>query len=1377
MPGFDWKDISGEIFHLPRIPSSRDDLERLLEEAKAQRAAEAEVVPPPTIKSTVAETPGVVDKLKLLLTPGMMGARGQEMVDQGVNTLAESIPEDVSNLANRGLDVATLGLTSGVPDQVRNAALKEVVSKGLGLATAPATAAIPELGPVSPLVTLPFAAEAASGGGEQLGQALSLAKDQGYDVTDPKVVRLITGGLLDLGFSGMMAGHARGQVGEVGRAVERRLERSVPAQQIADTIDQTSRGLGYTELPEVSWMNEPGGKKPLTDAEAARIVEERNKPEPGFEENPSPERVAEMMKPVETNASGESSVSLEAMNRLKSMQGQGQKFVVYDQAGRARPIIGADAVDYTPQRGETFGIEGPNGFETVRSHQVPGKVPGAKPEGAAPPAEEGLPPVEEFGTHEITDTGQSLEDVLREMGLESPKAAGAEAVKTGTTEGNAEAPSGVQLRSPEGVEANPAMEGVGSRSGAVQGVQGGVQAPREPGKPGEGRPLEPEVVGASERLPTEDPVKDLAARWNEEGFTNELADDMEGWTSITPEEAVRLKKEAPGIEEQFPFIQEAADRGKPGATKETAIDVTATPVETRPERQLEEPEYDPSMEYAEGTPRVRASELPPEVKASNEKLIENLGKTKTGEGALAAFEGDEAFQKYLASKGIRKATETVVTRATGESHQEVTYRNDRGQRLTEGKLQELHERMEAEPPLALEGAPPPKSFTEFMEKKFGSKTTTSKERAIARVEWVKEKERRKILKMADAAGIPPEKVQQLLDAMPPAEGPLAGSLSAWRRAALPVVENFGTIHPWLKDTFKKYIGEAEAPAMKNIADSWRIRQSLSKAEQKQVIEILDGKTLIDETTPTNVKQAAINYRAMLDQVWRDAVAAGVRKATDLKRQNYFPHKFAEGWDDNLVQNLHLDKNWNLRESSLEKARLSKRADYRRDLDVMDEYFLSAYRRISEVQNFGKRLQVLRRFARKHVADKQTAEWLQTNIRRIMGREHPGSFDRFSGHVRHVQALTDLGLAGFYQPIQAINTTLYGGLGRSVRALAKIATDKPNEVYDAIRSGSLTPDITQELIQGAYGAREHLPTRAAQKFMWGIPTIDKWTRIHANTVGKMMVGDALKGSKGALKDINGLGFDFKTLDELKAAMDKDPELGLKVGKELSDKALFRTGTAELPGWASSTPGKLATQYTRFMYRHSLFVKDIFAQAGKGNVRPLARLLTVAPVMIPAMAEVLYPIREGLRELARQGVAGEGLDLQRVAGEALGDENLWDEEIQWYHILRNKRIPLTHPLMRALQNTTMWGGIGIFQLALERAMGSSGSPLEAGAKAFAGPVPINMFEAAGSVMKDLGNVKEDVEWGQPPGKYTRRWGARQIPFIGYPLARRMREELGE
>jgi hypothetical protein len=83
----------------------------------------------------------------------------------------------------------------------------------------------------------------------------------------------------------------------------------------------------------------------------------------GRENGPSLEVIEEG--PYTNNASGESGASVEAMNRLSAMKEKGEVFVVYDRAGRKRPLIGADAVDYVPKKGETFGIQSPAGFKPL----------------------------------------------------------------------------------------------------------------------------------------------------------------------------------------------------------------------------------------------------------------------------------------------------------------------------------------------------------------------------------------------------------------------------------------------------------------------------------------------------------------------------------------------------------------------------------------------------------------------------------------------------------------------------------------------------------------------------------------------------------------------------------------------------------------------------------------------------------------------------------------------------------------------------------------------------------------------------------------------------------------------------------------------------
>jgi hypothetical protein len=58
---------------------------------------------------------------------------------------------------------------------------------------------------------------------------------------------------------------------------------------------------------------------------------------------------------IRNNASGTGMDSIEALSRNAGMKTRGEQFVVR-KGGTTRPLIGPEAVDYTPRRGEEYGI-------------------------------------------------------------------------------------------------------------------------------------------------------------------------------------------------------------------------------------------------------------------------------------------------------------------------------------------------------------------------------------------------------------------------------------------------------------------------------------------------------------------------------------------------------------------------------------------------------------------------------------------------------------------------------------------------------------------------------------------------------------------------------------------------------------------------------------------------------------------------------------------------------------------------------------------------------------------------------------------------------------------------------------------------------------
>ncbi|KKN65776.1 hypothetical protein LCGC14_0478210 [marine sediment metagenome] len=955
--------------------------------------------------------------------------------------------------------------------------------------------------------------------------------------------------------------------------------------------------------------------------------------------------------------------------------------------------------------------------------------------------------------------GEDVQAILKELEVEEflpPARTGSEQITEGGLEGSYQ----------EGVV--PVQKG-------VQGVQEGVQPPAVPGRPGEVGPLE-EIL-PPELAPVKAELDEVTAAFK---------------TAVESNDTAQMQPLANRMSELNDEIAGGLDTAKQGA-----IDVEAKVIDdVEPYDQVPddiarvEADADAAILEADALAPIKNLRLR-QVTADSGRLDLALDKGTTSPDMIEQMLKDQfpehSIEVAPMKAGLGWGKEVDLHHVTFWKNGRLDYKAaERAQELLGGKLLREAPGMEAakppvrseEPPIkppakpALEAVVPTakgQSFNEFMQEKFGDKRTTGKERAIARAEYKAGGEAKKLRQMAEDAGIPPERLQEELNKGP--EEPEAQNIRVDEWIKNPVRSNFEKIHPGLAAKFDDYFSLAEEPAMRNIAELYNLKRGLNKSQRKEAISTLveldrhPERNLDDlRFDDPQVEAAVRQVRMMVDKTWDDAVKGGVRKADDRPRKNYFPRKFAEGWEDEALQSPKLTENWEDIDPHLEKPRLTGRSDYRRDWDVLDEYFIGGYRRISEVQTFGKGLKELRDLLKTLPVDPMTSKFVRMNARRVLGREPEGLGGKVLGTARHTEALADLGLAPFYQPIQYVNVGLHAGFGRSVRGLTNFMTHYGDETYRALRSGALTPNISQEVI-GAYGGKSTFYPRAVENFMYGIPTTDKFTRIPANTAGRLLVQDALESKWyqtryakwSAGKDLKGLGFDVSKIKDT-------PEWHEKVGKALSDKALYRTGAMEVPGWFSSPAGKLGSQYTRFMYRHSIMIGNLFKEAAQGNVLPLTRFLTVSMPIIQGASEFLIPLREGLREAIKQSFGEDPYDLEKIKWEALGDENAWDDEVTWGAILRNKRIPMSHPYKRALQNFAMYGGIGLYQMIVERIF-RGGSIEEKGAQ-WLGPVIGTGMEAVGSIAADVERATEG-EWP----RHTPRVGLQQIPVGGYQAANRL------
>jgi len=290
--------------------------------------------------------------------------------------------------------------------------------------------------------------------------------------------------------------------------------------------------------------------------------------------------------------------------------------------------------------------------------------------------------------------------------------------------------------------------------------------------------------------------------------------------------------------------------------------------------------------------------------------------------------------------------------------------------------------------------------------------------------------------------------------------------------------------------------------------------------------------------------------------------------------------------------------------------------------------------------------------------------------------------------------------------------------RSLEAARDMTKNQRQIGLRALKASALTPDIGIEALGAVRGKW------TGGGYMHGIPTMDKAMRVHAFRVGELLHRDAVSGNKGALKSLERLGIK----DASKATPDQ-------VGKLLSDKTQFRTGTLDLPLWSSSPLGRTATMYTGFMYQHTKFAMGLWRNPIK-NAAAIARFAVIGSVA----GEAVNDIRSGAK-------------FQNI----LGNEKFKRKEADWIDVLKNKRIPLTSPLKREIQNLAILGGIGVFQTYIERL--NSPGPVTL-AKLAQGPIATNV--------EDLGKAILEPKGAKKKVRATGKWAIEQFPGYGYELS---------
>jgi len=470
----------------------------------------------------------------------------------------------------------------------------------------------------------------------------------------------------------------------------------------------------------------------------------------------------------------------------------------------------------------------------------------------------------------------------------------------------------------------------------------------------------------------------------------------------------------------------------------------------------------------------------------------------------------------------------------------------------------------------------------------------------------------------------------------------------------------------LADRIKASRNDAEIDAGKAVEAVTAQTKKLTAGEKLNLVDVLEGKA---QPVSNAVEAAASVARGELAKVADQSAQVGLsirNPATGERipfqpRENYFPHiggkelgrvvkdpnmrvkikeqlkaQMGENANDAQVEKAlqQILKNARGRYGHLEMARLFDLGDYEKNPNVaLSKYFGDAYRRIHLAKQLGPEF--------------EKAEGLLTKIGQSKGQaaEDFGRtlYKRFSGTEEHdpttrtavqaatnFQVVTKLGQAVIGNMTQTSYTAITAGLKNTMKGFLKAQT-KEGKGF-ALKSGAILDSAINDFIGESTEAGKSGPLGKAAEIVLkrsGFNFVERMNRAVASNAGKYFADETFAklqnkpnsaGLRRALEKMN------INVDEALNRGSLTPDDQLRAGQAIVNRTQFKTDPSETPLFWSSDAGRLLTQFKKFAFKSSQFLKDEILKEGfKGNLKPLIR----AGVVLPVAGAVATKAKDALR----------------------------------------------------------------------------------------------------------------------------------------------------
>jgi hypothetical protein len=493
-----------------------------------------------------------------------------------------------------------------------------------------------------------------------------------------------------------------------------------------------------------------------------------------------------------------------------------------------------------------------------------------------------------------------------------------------------------------------------------------------------------------------------------------------------------------------------------------------------------------------------------------------------------------------------------------------------------------------------------------------------------------------------------------------------------------VLNRLGESGKALSGTMQKTYAQADIDAGKALNSVVAPLKKLSKKEQAEFVDIAEGRSAF--ASSPKVQQLADAWDAVRKEV------AGRAENLNLfqrgTRENYFPRIINDEWinkpknESKILKHLletgqakneqearvllgNIRGGLESKQSFLTDVNQFKAGnlEYSRTADLpteayesdpvksLTQYLTDSYRRINEVENFGRQGEKLDEFYNAIEGEGKDAAKARQIMEQVLGSAK-GSFRTLTDPLMRYESGTKLATAFISNSGQATNTITTKGLGNTLRALGRIITDKDEAVEKAIKSGNLTDDFLRESLNEKYNSWvSKLP------WMKVFGKVENFNRILEANASEFALNSMVKRV-------------IKNPDSKLARRLLEKQYGVNPDKVIADGGLFgdeflqamnsgvrtsqfRTRPQDLPQALSHPDLKVFGQFKSFAFKQTQFVMDqVVKEAAAGNVTPLIRYIVAGAVLGEGVAGAKNAVKNVGRSLTGQETQDRPEGAQRI-----------------------------------------------------------------------------------------------------------------------------------